>query len=177
MINIINILSISIIPAIILTILVHGLIKKVNSYEAFIEGASEGFNIAVKIIPYLVAIMVAVAMFRASGVLGTIQNALSPILETLKIPLDTVIIMLTRSLSGSATLGVLSDIVSTNGADSYASKLASVIVGSSETTFYVLAVYFGSVGIKKMRHAVLVGILADIIGIVVAVAICRIFFL
>lgn len=177
MINIINILSISIIPTIILTILVHGLIKKVNSYEAFIEGASEGFNIAVKIIPYLVAIMVAVAMFRASGVLGTIQNALSPILETLKIPLDTVIIMLTRSLSGSATLGVLSDIVSTNGADSYASKLASVIVGSSETTFYVLAVYFGSVGIKKMRHAVLVGILADIIGIVVAVAICRIFFL
>lgn len=177
MINIINILSISIIPAIILTILVHGLIKKVNSYEAFIEGASEGFNIAVKIIPYLVAIMVAVAMFRASGVLGTIQNALSPILETLKIPLDTIIIMLTRSLSGSATLGVLSDIVSTNGADSYASKLASVIVGSSETTFYVLAVYFGSVGIKKMRHAVLVGILADIIGIVVAVAICRIFFL
>ncbi|MBR2386225.1 spore maturation protein [bacterium] len=175
--NIINILSISIIPTIILTILVHGLIKKVNSYEAFIEGASEGFNIAVKIIPYLVAIMVAVAMFRASGVLGTIQNALSPILETLKIPLDTVIIMLTRSLSGSATLGVLSDIVSTNGADSYASKLASVIVGSSETTFYVLAVYFGSVGIKKMRHAVLVGILADIIGIVVAVAICRIFFL
>ena len=176
MINIINILSISIIPAIILTILVHGLIKKVNSYEAFIEGASEGFNIAVKIIPYLVAIMVAVAMFRASGVLGTIQNALSPILETLKIPLDTVIIMLTRSLSGSATLGVLSDIVSTNGADSYASKLASVIVGSSETTFYVLTVYFGAIGIKKYRYAILTGISADIIGIIMAIIVARVFF-
>lgn len=177
MINTINILSISIIPAIILTILVYGLIKKVNSYEAFIEGASEGFNIAVKIIPYLVAIMVAVSMFRASGILGSIQEALSPVLEALKIPADTIIIMLTRSLSGSATLGVLSDIVSSNGADSYASKLASVIVGSSETTFYVLAVYFGSIGIKKMRHAVLVGVLADIIGIVVAIGVCRIFFL
>ena len=177
MINAINILSISIIPAIILTILVYGLAKKVNSYEAFIEGASEGFNIAVKIIPYLVAIMVAVSMFRASGILGSIQEALSPVLEALKIPADTIIIMLTRSLSGSATLGVLSDIVSSNGADSYASKLASVIVGSSETTFYVLAVYFGSIGIKKMRHAVLVGVLADIIGIVVAIGVCRIFFL
>lgn len=177
MINTINILSTSIIPAIILIILVHGLIKKVNSYEAFIEGARGGFNIAVRIIPYLVAIMVAVSMFRASGILEAIQTCLKPALEALKIPADTIIIMLTRSLSGSATLGVLSDIVTSNGADSYASKLSSVIVGSSETTFYVLAVYFGSIGIKKMRHAVLVGILADIIGIIVAVAICRIFFL
>ena len=177
MINTINILSTSIIPAIILIILVHGLIKKVNSYEAFIEGARGGFNIAVRIIPYLVAIMVAVSMFRASGILEAIQTCLKPVLEALKIPADTIIIMLTRSLSGSATLGVLSDIVTSNGADSYASKLSSVIVGSSETTFYVLAVYFGSIGIKKMRHAVLVGILADIIGIIVAVAICRIFFL
>ena len=121
--------------------------------------------------------MTATAAFRASGAIDIIENLLSPVFNYLKIPTETTIIMLTRSLSGSATLGVLADIINQTGIDSYATKLAAVITGSSETTFYVAAVYFGSVGIKKFRHALLAGILADITGLVVAIVVCRIFFL
>ena len=158
-------------------ILVFGMIKKVDCYASFTDGAKEGFNVAVRIIPYLVAIMTAVAMLRASGAIEWLAGLLQTPLEALKIPADSLILMITRSLSGSATLGIFSDIVNSNGADSYAAKLSAVIVGSSETTFYVLAVYFGAIGIKKMRHAVLTGILADLIGIIAAVCICKMIFL
>ena len=177
MIEILNKISLYLIPVIIAIILIHALIKKAPAYEAFIEGASEGFNIAVKIIPYLIAIMVAVAAFRASGAIEILQNILKPVLDFFKIPAETLIIMVTRSLSGSATLGVLADIINQTGVNSYATKLAAVITGSSETTFYVAAVYFGSVGIKKFRHALLAGILADIAGLIAAIAVCSIFFL
>ena len=177
MIEILNIISILIIPALITTILIFGLIKKVDCYNCFIDGAKEGFNVAIRIIPYLVAIMTAVAMLRASGAIEWLASILSTPLEALKIPADSLILMITRSLSGSATLGIFSDIVNSNGVESYATKLSAVIVGSSETTFYVLAVYFGSIGIKKMRHAVLTGIFADLIGIVAAIFICRAIFL
>ena len=177
MIALLNKISLYIIPLIIAIILIHALIKKAPAYEAFIEGANEGFNIAVKIIPYLIAIMVAVAAFRSSGAIDILQNLLKPILDFFKIPAETLIIMVTRSLSGSATLGVLADIINQTGANSYATKLAAVITGSSETTFYVAAVYFGSVGIKKFRHALLAGILADIAGLIAAIWVCSIFFL
>ncbi|MBR2069646.1 MAG: spore maturation protein [Candidatus Gastranaerophilales bacterium] len=177
MIKFLNALSLYIIPLIIAIIFIHAIIKKTPSYEAFTQGAGEGFNIAVKIIPYLIAIMVAVATFRASGAIDILEKIFSPLLNYFKIPTENLIIMLTRSLSGSATLGVLADIIKQTGADSYASKLAAVITGSSETTFYVAAVYFGSIGIKKFRHALLAGILADITGIIVAVWVCSIFFL
>ncbi len=175
--EILNSLSACILPGIILIILLSAFIKKVPAYEAFTEGAKEGFWVSVKIIPYLVAIMAAVAMFRASGVIEWLSLALKDVLETFKVPVDTLPLMLTRSLSGGATLGVFSDIVNSNGADSYAAKLAAVITGSSETTFYVLSVYFGAIGIKKFRHAVLTGILADTIGIIAAIIICRWWFL
>jgi spore maturation protein B len=165
------------IPFLIAFILIYAVIKKAPSYEAFVEGASEGFNIAVKIIPYLIAIMVAVAAFRASGAIDILEKIFEPVLNYFKIPSENLIIMVTRSLSGSATLGVLADIIKQTGADSYATKLAAVITGSSETTFYVAAVYFGSVGIKKFRHALLAGILADIVGLIAAIWICSIFFL
>jgi len=171
--EILNAVSVCILPAIILFVIIYALIKRTPVYEAFVDGAKEGFWVSVKIIPYLVAIMAAVAMLRASGVLEWLAEILKTPLEYFKIPIDTLPLMLTRSLSGGATLGVFSDIVNANGADSYAAKLAAVITGSSETTFYVLAVYFGSIGIKKFRHAVLTGILADITGIVAAVIICR----
>jgi len=177
MINFLNKLSLYILPVIISGIIIHALVKKAPAYESFVEGAKDGFNIAIKIIPYLIAIMVATAMFRSSGAIDILQNLLKPILDYFRIPAETVILMVTRSLSGSATLGVLSDIVSQTGANSYATKLAAVITGSSETTFYVAAVYFGSVGIKKFRHALLAGILADIAGLVAAIWICSIFFL
>lgn len=168
-----NLISVLILPVIITIILVSGFIKRVPVYETFTQGAKEGFKISVKIIPYLVAIMAAVSMLRASGAIEALALVLSGPLEALKIPADTLPLMLTRSLSGGATLGIFSDIVNADGANSYAAKLSAVIVGSSETTFYVLSVYFGAIGIKKFRHAVLTGILADITGIVAAIIICN----
>ena len=161
---------------IIAIILIYALCKKTPAYEDFTIGAKEGFNIAIKIIPYLIAIMVCTAALRASGAIEIAQNILAPIFNFFKIPIETAIIMLTRSLSGSATLGVLADIINQTGVESYATKLAAVITGSSETTFYVASVYFGAVGIKKFRHALLAGILADIVGLVCAIWICAIFF-
>ena len=175
--KLVNTLSIYILPAIISFILIYGIAKKVPVYEEFIEGAKEGFSIAIKIIPYLIAIIVCVSLFRTSGAIEILQNLLKPILDFFKIPIETTVIMITRSLSGSATLGVLADIVNNSGANSYAAKLAAIITGSSETTFYVASVYFGSVGIKKFRYAILAGILADIVGLLAAIWICSIFFL
>jgi spore maturation protein B len=177
MTNVLSTISLWVLPVIILTVLIAALVKKVPAYEVFTTGAKEGFWVGVKIIPYLVAIMVAVSMFRASGAIEILGNWLSAPLNYFKIPVDALPLMITRSLSGSASLGVFSEVVQSSGVESYATKLCAVILGSSETTFYVLAVYFGAVGIKKFRHALLTGILADIIGIIAAVIICRVIFL
>lgn len=175
--EILNTISIFLLPTIIGFILIYGIIKKVPCYETFIEGGKEGLNIVVKILPYLVAIIVSVSMFRESGAIDFLSKILSKPLESLKIPSEVLPLMVTRSLSGSATLGILSDTVTSTGADSYASKLSAVIVGSSETTFYVLAVYFGAIGIKKIKFALIVGLLADMFGIIMAVIVSRYFFL
>lgn len=169
-------LSIMIIPVLISIILIYGIYKKTPCYEVFVDGAKEGLFVAIKILPYLIAIIVSISMFRASGVIEILSNLLSKPLHYFNIPTETLPIMITRSMSGSATLGILSDIVNTTGADSYASKLGAVIVGSSETTFYVLAVYFGAVGIKKIRFALLAGLMADLFGIIAAIFVCRYFF-
>ena len=170
-------ISISILPLIILTILFTGLLKKVPVYEEFVEGAKDGFKVSVAIIPYLVAIIVGISMFRASGILDLISTFFKPVLDTLSIKPDIIAIMITRSFSGSATLGIFSDLATNLGTEDFTTKLAAIMVGSSETTFYVLSVYFGSVGIKKFRYALLTGILADIIGIILAVLIAQMFFL
>ena len=170
-------ISIYILPVIILLILSYGIIKKVPVYEEFVDGAKDGFKVSITIIPYLVALIVAISMFRASGALELLAGTLAPLLESLKIPSDIVPIIFTRSLSGSATLGLFSELASANGADAFVTKLAAVMVGSSETTFYVLSVYFGAVGIKKFRYALLTGIIADITGIVLAILVARWFFL
>ncbi len=172
-----NNISLYILPLIILIILVTGAIKKVPVYEEFVEGAKDGFKVSVFIIPYLVAIIVAISMFRASGGIDLIANVFGGILAKLSVPVETIPIMITRSLSGSATLGLFSDIANSLGPDSFVTKLAAVMVGSSETTFYVLSVDFGSVGIKKYRYALLTGIIADITGIVLAILVARWFFL
>ena len=177
MINIINNLSLYLLPAIIIFILVLGIIKKVPVYEEFVEGAKDGFKVSVSIIPYLVAIIVGVSMFKASGGVEIFTGCFGYILNKLCIPSDIIPIIITRSLSGSATLGIFSDIANSLGPDSYITKLAAIMVGSSETTFYVLAVYFGSIGIKKFRYAILTGIIADITGIVLAIWVARMFFL
>jgi spore maturation protein B len=171
-----EIISASILPLLILIIITTGIIKKVPIYEEFVEGAKDGFKVSITIIPYLVALIVAIAMFRASGAMDWIAAGLGFVLEKFSVPVDIVPIMVTRSLSGSATLGLFSELAATNGANSFVTMLAAIMVGSSETTFYVLSVYFGSVGIKKFRYAILTGIIADITGIVLAIWAAKLFF-
>lgn len=173
----INLISLWALPVIIVLIFTAGIIKKVPIYEEFTEGAKDGFTVSVNIIPYLVAIIVGISMFRASGAMDTISLWLAPLLSKFSVPSDAIPVMLTRSLSGSATLGLFSEIAQKFGPDAYITKLCAVLVGSSETTFYVLSVYFGSIGIKKYRYALAVGILADIIGIIGAIFVCRLVFL
>jgi len=174
--SIMDIISLWALPVIILLILTLGLVKKVPLYEVFTEGAKEGFKVSVNIIPYLVAIIVSISMLRASGIIEQAGSLLAPVLGYFKVPIDVVPVMIVRSLSGSAALGVFSDIANSLGPDNYATTLAAVMVGSSETTFYVLAVYFGAVGISKLRYALLVGLLADVVGIITAVAVCNFMF-
>ena len=169
--------SLAILPVMIGIILTVGILKKVPVYEEFVEGAKDGFKVSIQIIPYLVALIVAISMFRASGAIEWISSTFGFILNKLSIPTDIIPIILTRSLSGSATLGLFADIASNYGTEEYITKLAAIMVGSSETTFYVLAVYFGSIGIKKFRYAILTGIFADIIGIILAILVARLFFL
>lgn len=166
-----------IIPSIILITLVFSVVKKIPVYETFIDGAKDGLKVTVGIIPYLIAIITAVSMLRASGAIDLAARAFSGCLDYFKIPVDVVPIMFIRSLSGSAVLGLFSEIANNFGPDAYATKLAAIMVGSSETTFYVLSVYFGAVGVKKFRHSLCAGVFADIIGIIAAVLVARWLFL
>lgn len=176
MTNILNLISLWLLPVLILIILTTGIIKKVPIYEEFTQGAKGGFQVAVKIIPYLVAIIVAISMLRASGAIELLAQTLAPVLNKFNVPADTLPLMIVRSLSGSGALGIFSDIANAAGPDAYTTKLAAIMLGSSETTFYVLAVYFGAVGITKFRYAIWVGILADIVGIIAAVSVCNLMF-
>ncbi len=176
MTRLLNLISLWALPLIILVALTFGIIKKVPIYEEFTEGAKEGFKVSVKIIPYLVAIIVAISMLRASGAIEMLANLMAPILTKFHIPADTLPLMIVRSLSGSGALGIFSDIANNLGPDSYATKLSAIMLGSSETTFYVLAVYFGSVGIKKIRYALVIGLLADLVGIIAAISVCHCMF-
>lgn len=165
-----------VIPLVILLIITAGLIKRVKVYEAFVQGAKEGFEIAVRIIPYLVAILCAIAAFRYSGSMEILSKILSPITNLIGMPAETVPLAIVRPLSGSGALGLMSDLLNTYGSDSFIGRLASTMMGSTETTFYVLAVYFGSVGIRKARHALAAGLIADVAGILAAVFICNLVF-
>ena len=168
--------SFAIIPCFIAFVLIYAMFKKVPVYEVFPEGAKQGFEVSVRIIPYLVAMMVAVAMFRASGAIDLLGVALKPVLEFLGMPIDLLPLALMRSLSGSGARGVFAEIAAAHGPNAPITKTAAVMLGSSETTFYVLTVYFGSVGIKKFRHAVIAGIIADLAGIFLAVLISKVMF-
>jgi spore maturation protein B len=172
----IGVISILAIPSIILFIVIYASIKRIRVYEVFVEGAKEGFNIGVRIIPFLVAMLVAIGIFRASGAMDVLAMVLSPITNLIAMPAETLPMALMRPLSGSGALGVMSEIMNTNGADSLVGRTVSVMMGSGETTFYVLAVYFGAVNVTKTRHAVPAGIIADIAGILAAVWITRLVF-
>ena len=165
-----------VIPLVILVIVSLGLIRRVKIYEVFVDGAKEGFNVAIRIIPYLVAILVAIAAFRASGAMNILSALLSPITGLIGMPAETIPLALVRPLSGSGALGLMSELISTHGPDSFIGRLASTMMGSTETTFYILAVYFGSVGLRKSRHAIAAGLIADAAGILAAVFICNLVF-
>ncbi len=175
--NLINIISSWILPLMIAAIPVWALFKKVPLYDTFIKGASEGVGVGLKIIPYLVAILVAIGMFRASGAMDLLTNALSPVLNAIGMPPDLLPLAIIRPMSGSGALGITSEIANHYGGDSYMARLAAVMTGSSETTLYVIAVYFGSVGVTKVRHALAAGLIADFIAILASIFICRMIFL
>lgn len=160
-------------PVLVAGLVLFGWMRGVKVYESFVEGAKEGFQVALRIIPYLVAILVAVAMFRESGCLDLLVGLLAPVASPLGLPAEAVPMALLRPLSGSGAFGVMSSILTTHGPDSYLGYLVSTMQGSTDTTFYVLAVYFGAVGIKRTRHAVPAGLLADAAGIAASVAACR----
>ena len=173
-----NQISRYIIPFLLVGIPFYGLIiKKVKVYESFVDGAKEGFEISLKIIPYLVAILVAIGMFRASGAMEQLIYFLTPILNIIGFPPENLPLAIMRPLSGSGSLGLFTDLVNQYGVDSIYTKIGATMFGSTETTFYVLAVYFGSVGIRKSRYALAAGLIADIVGILSAVYICKLLFL
>lgn len=153
----------------------YGWVRGVKVYEAFVEGAKEGFNVAVRIIPFLVAILAAVGAFRGAGAMDTLAKVLAPITGRIGLPAEVLPMALVRPLSGSGSLGLLGNIFSTPGLgpDSYAGKLGSILQGSTETTFYVLSVYCGSVGIVRYRHALVAGLLADFTGLTASIVIAH----
>lgn len=175
--RIITFLSTWMIPFLLLGIPLTAMIKKVKVYETFIEGAKEGFQVAIRIIPFLVAILVAIAMFRASGAMSFFSRFISPLTESFGMPAEVLPAALMRPFSGSGTLGIISELLKTHGPDSFIGYLGSTLYGCTETTFYVIAVYFGAVGIKKTRYAIPAGLFADVVGILAAVYICRLLFL
>ncbi len=158
-----------IIPGLILGMLTVGMVRKVKIYEKFIEGAKEGFSLAVTIIPYLVAILAAVGMFRKSGGMDALVSSIGPATAAMGLPAEVLPLALLRPLSGSGAYGITAELIETHGPDSYIGELASTMNGSTETTFYVLAVYFGSVGVSRIRHAVPAGLAADLAGVVASV--------
>lgn len=168
-----------ILMTIIVLFIAAGLLKKIDVYNAFIEGAKEGFHTAVRIIPYLVAILVAVGVFRASGGMELMMKGIRWFVETCGLDtrfVDALPTALMKPLSGSGARGLMIEAMKTYGADSFVGRLSCIFQGSTDTTFYILAVYFGSVSIKYTRHAVACGLLADLAGVIAAIAICYIFF-
>ena len=165
-----------IIPLFILLAVGYGWAKKVRVYDSFVAGAKDGISVVLKIFPYLLAIFVAVKGFQASGAFDFSRDLFRGILLYFNIPLEVISTAIIKPLSGSASIGVFTDIVKTTGPDSLASRMAAVIMGSAETTFYILAVYLGAVGIKKTRYLVPVCVLADAVGILIAISVVKIFF-
>jgi len=174
--NAVNLLSYFIIPLMLVGFPLYGLYKRVPVYESFVVSAKEGFQVAVRIIPYLVAILFAVAMFRASGAMDALTRLLSPILGPIGFPAEVLPMAIIRPLTGSGSAALVVDMVNRYGEDSIYVKMAAVMFGSTETTFYVIAVYFGAINVRKTRHAVPVGLTADISAMLFAVWSVRLLF-
>ncbi|MFI4919334.1 MAG: spore maturation protein [Legionellales bacterium] len=162
--------------AFIVGIPLYAAVKKVDVFDAFIIGAKQGFDTSVSLIPYLIAMMVAIGMLRASGFFDVMDHLLAPFMAWIGMPAEVLPLALIRPFSGSASTGVMAELIHQYGGDSLIAKTAATMMGSTETTFYVIAVYFGSVGIRKTRHAIPAGLLADLAGILASVFVCRYLF-
>jgi spore maturation protein B len=173
MIEYINYTSLLIIPLFILFAILYGTCKKIRVYDSFVEGAKEGPGIILKIFPYLLTIFIAIKGFQASGAFEFFRNGFHSVFASLDIPMEVFSMSIIKPLSGSASTALFTDIAKTTGPDSIATKMTAVIMGSAETTFFVLAVYLGAVGIRKTRYLVPVCLIADLVGIVVAIAVVR----
>jgi spore maturation protein B len=176
MIETINYLSLLIIPLFILFTILYGTFKKVRVYDSFVAGAKEGPRVILNIFPYLLTIFVAIKGFQASGAFDYLKNGFYQLFSFLDIPIEVISMSLIKPLSGSASTALFTDIVKTTGPESMATKMSAVIMGSAETTFYVLAVYLGAVNIRKSRYLVPVCLIGDLVGIVVAVTVARYLF-
>jgi len=169
-------ISILVIPLMFATIIGYGLLQRVAVFDCFIEGAKDGIETTIRILPALVGLLTAIAMFRASGALDMLCNLLSPLLSIINFPKELVPLALMRPISGSGALAIVTDLTKIHGADTFIGRAASVMMGSTETTFYTLAVYLGSVGIKHSRYTVKAALLADLTGILASVYVVRWFF-
>ena len=176
MVRCLNTVSLLAVPFLVSFFPLYAALKRVKVYEQFVEGAKEGFEVAVKIIPYLVAILVAVGLFRGAGGIDLITSMTRPVLDFLRFPSELLPMCLMRPLSGSGTLGLFTELVKEHGPDSMLARMAGTIYGSTETTFYVIAVYFGAVSVRRTRHAVPAGLIADAVGMIASVMVCRLMF-
>ena len=174
--TILNTISQWAIPFLLLVIPIFAFFKKVPVYETFVEGAEEGFRTAIKIIPFLVGMLVAISVFRASGAMDCLVAVISPAMLALGVPPEVLPLALMRPLSGSGALGLATELMKVYGPDSLIGRMASVMQGTTDTTFFVLTVYFGSVGIKKFRYAVITGLSADVTGLLASIYICNVLF-
>ncbi len=164
------------IPFLLLAVPVYGFLKRLPVYETFVEGAEEGFYTAVKIIPFLVGMLVAISVFRASGAMDYAIQAMMPLMQKLGAPAEVMPLAMMRPLSGSGALGLATELIKLYGPDSLIGRMASVMQGTTDTTFFVLTVYFGSVGIKRYRYALLTGLSADITGLIASIYVCNLLF-
>ena len=171
--EIVNYLSAAAVPMVILIIITYGVIEKNKIYDTFLEGAKEGLEIVKNIFPTLIGIFLAVGALRNSGILDIIINIIRPFIVILKIPVEIMPLALLRPISGSASMAVATDILSQYGVDSIIGKIAATIMGSTETTFYTIALYTSAVGIKKIRFVLIAALIADVTGMLVSVVICQ----
>ena len=172
-----NLMSSWLLPFVFFFIVLYGYVKKVKVYEAFVEGAKEGFNTAVMVMPYLVVMLAAIALFRAGGAMEFIASTLNHVIPEKYLPSDIILLAMVKPLSGSAARGVMLDILQKFGPDSFRGFLASCVQGTTETTFYVIAVYLGAVGISKSRHVVVAGLSAEFVAVTISTIIANLIYL
>lgn len=176
MIEIMKIISTYAIPVFIFVVLVYGYIKGVNVYDSFIEGAKEGLTTAFRVLPYMVAMFVAIGIFRSSGAMDVLITVIAPVTNLLGIPPSILPLAIIRPMSGIASTSMLAEMFRLYGPDSYIGRVASTMMGSTETVFYTISVYYGSIGVKKTRHTVWAALLADLAGLIASIVVCNMVF-